>query len=102
VVRAYRGLSKGWRSLEYYCPVGLNDGSLAIYCQEWTRERSVPLGYGVIVAWHEVPGKRTKKCTVPYGMWQQGYGAFSVGISQIPETIRYIEQQAEHHRTRTF
>jgi len=34
--------------------------------------------------------------------WQQGYGAFSVGISQIPETIRYIEQQEEHHRTRTF
>ena len=34
--------------------------------------------------------------------WQQGYGALSVGISQVPETIRYIEQQAEHHRTRTF
>jgi putative transposase len=34
--------------------------------------------------------------------WQQGYGAFSVGISQMPETIRYIEQQPEHHRTRTF
>ena len=34
--------------------------------------------------------------------WQQGYGAFSVGISQVPETINYIEQQVEHHRTRTF
>jgi putative transposase len=34
--------------------------------------------------------------------WQQGYGAFSVGISQMPETIRYIKQQAAHHRTRTF
>jgi putative transposase len=34
--------------------------------------------------------------------WQQGYGAFSIGVSQLPETIRYIEQQAEHHRTRTF
>jgi putative transposase len=34
--------------------------------------------------------------------WQQGYGAFSVGMSQLPETIRYIEQQSEHHRTRTF
>jgi putative transposase len=34
--------------------------------------------------------------------WQQGYGAFSVGISQIAETIQYIEQQLEHHRTRTF
>jgi putative transposase len=34
--------------------------------------------------------------------WQQGYGAFSIGISQIPETVHYIEQQFEHHRTRTF
>jgi putative transposase len=34
--------------------------------------------------------------------WQQGYGAFSVGISQLQETVHYIEQQVEHHRTRTF
>jgi putative transposase len=34
--------------------------------------------------------------------WQQGYGAFSVGISQLQETAHYIEQQLEHHRTRTF
>jgi putative transposase len=34
--------------------------------------------------------------------WQQGYGAFSVSISQLPETIHYIENQAEHHRTRSF
>ena len=34
--------------------------------------------------------------------WQQGYGAFSVGVSQLPETIRYIENQLEHHRTQTF
>src|SRR6516165_6781122 len=33
---------------------------------------------------------------------QQGYGAFSVGISQVQETVHYIEQQLEHHRTRTF
>ena len=34
--------------------------------------------------------------------WQEGYGAFSVGISQVPDTINYIQQQVEHHRTRTF
>ena len=34
--------------------------------------------------------------------WQQGYGAFSVSISQVQETVHYIEQQIEHHRTRTF
>src|SRR5271165_3558437 len=34
--------------------------------------------------------------------WQQGYGAFSVSVSQLPETIQYIQNQVEHHRTRTF
>jgi putative transposase len=34
--------------------------------------------------------------------WQEGYGGFSVGISQIEETTRYIVNQCEHHRTRTF
>ena len=34
--------------------------------------------------------------------WQEGYGAFSIGISQVEETVRYIENQAEHHRHRTF
>ena len=34
--------------------------------------------------------------------WQEGYGAFSVSISQLPETIAYIQNQEEHHRTRTF
>jgi REP-associated tyrosine transposase len=34
--------------------------------------------------------------------WQEGYGAFTVSPSQ-RETVRhYIEQQAQHHRTRTF
>jgi putative transposase len=34
--------------------------------------------------------------------WQQDYGAFSVSVSQLPETIHYIQNQVEHHRTRTF
>jgi REP element-mobilizing transposase RayT len=34
--------------------------------------------------------------------WQQGYGAFSVSVSQLPEAIIYIDHQVEHHRTRTF
>ena len=34
--------------------------------------------------------------------WQDGYGAFSVSVSHLPETIDYIKNQAEHHRTRTF
>jgi len=34
--------------------------------------------------------------------WQQGYGAFSVSISGIEETIAYIKSQKEHHRRITF
>ena len=34
--------------------------------------------------------------------WQEGYGAFTVGISQRDDTIAYIRSQAEHHRKRTF
>jgi len=34
--------------------------------------------------------------------WQEGYGSFSVSISQLSETMAYIQNQEEHHRTRTF
>jgi REP element-mobilizing transposase RayT len=34
--------------------------------------------------------------------WQEGYGAFAVGISQKEHTITYIRSQAEHHRQRSF
>ena len=34
--------------------------------------------------------------------WQEGYGAFSVSISHIEETVAYIHRQAEHHRKKTF
>ena len=34
--------------------------------------------------------------------WQTGYGAFSVSESQVGQVRRYIQNQAEHHRRRTF
>jgi len=34
--------------------------------------------------------------------WQDGYGAFSIGKSEIPELKKYIASQKEHHRKRTF
>ena len=34
--------------------------------------------------------------------WQEGYGAFSIGASQIEATLRYIGRQEEHHRKRDF
>jgi putative transposase len=34
--------------------------------------------------------------------WQNGYGAFSIGQSQLVDVKRYIGQQKEHHRQRSF
>ena len=34
--------------------------------------------------------------------WQAGYGIFSVGQSQLPGLLQCIDNQEEHHRTRTF
>jgi hypothetical protein len=52
-----------------------------------------------------VRGKESSKWT-QQGMrnfaWQEGYGAFSIGISEREKTIRYIETQAEHHKRSSF
>jgi REP element-mobilizing transposase RayT len=34
--------------------------------------------------------------------WQTGYGAFSVSESGVEEVKRYIENQKEHHRVKSF
>ena len=34
--------------------------------------------------------------------WQVGYGAFAVSYSQLDSVKRYIDGQAEHHRTISF
>lgn len=34
--------------------------------------------------------------------WQQGYGAFSVGMRQRETLFRYIDTQEEHHNRRSF
>ena len=34
--------------------------------------------------------------------WQSGYGAFSIGQSQVPTVKRYLRRQKEHHRRVTF
>jgi REP element-mobilizing transposase RayT len=34
--------------------------------------------------------------------WQEGYGAFSVSVSMLDKTVRYIADQEEHHRTQSF
>ena len=39
---------------------------------------------------------------VPLFAWQNGYGMFSVSQSNVAGVRKYIEGQAEHHKTRDF
>src|SRR5882757_3885291 len=34
--------------------------------------------------------------------WQEGYGAFSYGHSQLNTIVRYVQNQEKHHSRRTF
>ena len=34
--------------------------------------------------------------------WQEGYGAFSYSYSHIDKVVKYITNQKEHHKKRTF
>ena len=34
--------------------------------------------------------------------WQESYGAFTIGASQIPQTVLYIQNQPGHHKKRPF
>lgn len=34
--------------------------------------------------------------------WQEGFGAFSYSDSQVDSVVRYILNQEEHHKTKTF
>jgi putative transposase len=34
--------------------------------------------------------------------WQEGFGAFSLGKSQLPSKIKYIEEQQVHHKKKSF
>ncbi|QBN19102.1 IS200/IS605 family transposase [Flavobacterium nackdongense] len=42
------------------------------------------------------------KLTKTHFEWQEGYGAFSYSKSQINNVIRYIQNQEEHHKTKSF
>lgn len=45
-----------------------------------------------------------KKQGANYGnfYWQKGYGAFSIGQSQVPTVTNYIKNQKEHHEQQDF
>lgn len=41
------------------------------------------------------------KCQ-PKFSWQNGYGVFSLGYSQLPILINYIDKQHQHHKKKSF
>ena len=45
---------------------------------------------------------KTKGANYRRFAWQNGYGAFSIGQSQLENLECYIEQQKEHHKRKTF
>jgi REP element-mobilizing transposase RayT len=45
---------------------------------------------------------KTKRPDLRGFQWQNGYGAFSAGQSSVEDVCKYIGNQEQHHRTRTF
>ena len=45
---------------------------------------------------------KKKDSTLDKFYWQSGYGAFSVGQTQVEDVIRYIQNQKKHHQTINF
>ena len=34
--------------------------------------------------------------------WQEGFGAFSIGVSGVEDTVHYIQTQEKHHQKKSF
>jgi putative transposase len=45
--------------------------------------------------------KESNFCDFPFH-WQEGFGAFSYGKSQVDDVIRYIQNQEKHHQKENF
>ncbi len=46
--------------------------------------------------------KMIRATFTPKFAWQEGFGAFSIGISQLNATVAYIHNQRKHHRSIAF
>ncbi len=46
--------------------------------------------------------KMIRATFTPNFTWQEGFGAFSIGVSQARATVAYIHNQREHHRKIDF
>ena len=59
--------------------------------------KAVQLLKGNSSKWINETFKSTRKF-----QWQKGYGAFSIGLSQIEATRNYIRNQEKHHAIKSF
>jgi REP element-mobilizing transposase RayT len=63
--------------------------------------RTMPLSKAVEELKKE-SSKWAKEAVHPAFYWQNGYGAFSVSPSNVPQVTAYIENQESHHRILSF
>ena len=59
--------------------------------------KAIQLIKGASSKWINDTFDKTKKFS-----WQRGYGAFSVNVSILKETVLYIERQEAHHKHKSF
>ncbi len=45
---------------------------------------------------------KTQRAELGQFAWQRGYGAFSTSPDELQALVNYIDNQGEHHRTKTF
>ncbi len=48
-------------------------------------------------SWMKIQDRRFEKF-----YWQRGYGAFSIGQSQVPALSKYIRDQKIHHKSQSY
>ena len=67
---------------------------------------SLPSSIPIAKAMREIKSASSRwmheTCQLQNFEWQEGYGAFSIGTSQIAATLAYITRQPEHHQKRDF
>jgi REP element-mobilizing transposase RayT len=67
---------------------------------------SLPSSVTIADAMRKIKGGSSRwlheSCGLTGFEWQQGYGAFTIGWSQVDATVAYIAGQSEHHRKRDF
>jgi putative transposase len=67
---------------------------------------SLPATMSIATAMQQIKAGSSKwlhvNCVRNRFEWQEGYGAFSIGVAQIDATITYIRNQEKHHRKCDF